>query len=137
MTSPSTPLAQAGDVVRIAAADYFDGTTPVTVRIAQIGPDLDKITRLEWIHVLVTDPERPEATPGQPDPGRRRLIVRAAALRQPQIHLIPKAALPPESARRGLVSASRIPSPRRPADPTVGSGTATQLIPSQSGQVRP
>lgn len=111
MTNPPTELAKPGDVVRIAARDYLDGTADVTVRVAQIAAGLDKVRGLEWVRVLVTDLDRSDAEP-------RALVVRVTALRQP--HAQPREQLDQQAnpfAEIASAAASygrSIPSPRRP-----------------------
>ena len=76
MTTPPTTLARPGDIVRIAAQDYVDGTAAVTVRITSLAANLDRIRGLEWIRILAADLEKP----GEQS---RALLVRATALQQP------------------------------------------------------
>jgi hypothetical protein len=126
VTSPHTILAKPGAIVRIAAHDYLDGTTAVTVRVAKIAPGLDKVRGLEWVHVVVTDPEQPDAEP-------RALVVRATALRQR--HTPPPGQPDRRADPRNEFTSARasydrlIPSPRRPLTTTVGAGEGTDRQP--------
>jgi hypothetical protein len=130
VTSSYPILAKPGAIVRIAAGDYLNGTTAMTVRVAKIAAGLDKVRGLEWVHVVVTDAERPDAEP-------RALVVRATALRQP--HTPPSGqpgqqACPPNEFISARASDGRlIPSPRRPLTTTVGAGEGTD---QQPGPVR-
>jgi hypothetical protein len=124
VTSPENPLVKPGDIVRIARHDYLDGGGDVTVRIAWIGRGLDKVRQLEWLRILVTDPEQPDTAPEQPKAEPRLLIVRVAALRQP--HTPPdqpdqQTGPPTEFVSAATSYGPRIPSPRGPSGMTARS----------------
>jgi len=43
------PLVQVGDVVRIPEAHYLYGSGVLTMRVTDVGADLEKYPRLEWV----------------------------------------------------------------------------------------
>jgi hypothetical protein len=127
-STDDAPLVAPGTTVRLARKDLFDGSAPVIVLIQKIDPDMAKISGLEWIFILVTDPERPNAEP-------RVLLVRTKALRQPptQAGQPDQQADPPSAAASASPSNGHgIPSQRRPSDATAGGEGTPQLVPARA-----